>query len=177
MTQGKLNDIQGRRFGRWTVLALIPKDEWRKSKAEWECRCDCGVTKRVIGQNLVRGLTESCGCLRSELLSERKAGNLHNLRHGHAFSGYTTSEYRAWAKMKDRCLNPDSRSFADYGGRGITVCDRWIDGFENFLDDMGPKPGPRLSIDRIDNDGNYEPGNCRWATQSQQNANRRPRKK
>ena|SRR3990167_808317 len=96
-----------------------------------------------------------------------------NFKHGACRNG-GSPEYRAWAHLRNRCNNPRDRAYANYGGRGIEVCERW-DLVDNFLEDMGPRPGPEYSIDRIDNDGNYEPDNCRWTTDSEQNSNRRPR--
>ena len=94
-------------------------------------------------------------------------------RHGHARGGRQTTEYSAWLGMKKRCTKPNNSRYGSYGGRGITVCKRWMDSFQAFLADMGLKPSPDLSIDRIDNDGNYEPGNCRWATKEEQSSNKR----
>lgn len=107
-----------------------------------------------------------------ELKAERKKSN--NFRHGHT-SGGRSPEFRCWLGMRIRCHYPNKREWKWYGGRGITVCERWRQSFENFLADMGPKPSPEHTLDRINNDGNYEPGNCRWATEDEQRANKRPR--
>lgn len=158
---------------------MVPRARWARPQSEWYCRCDCGTRRVVSGGNLTRGLTLSCGCLRRELLAESKKGNEYNHKHGHAPAGRSSPEYRAWAKMKDRCGNPNSAEYKNYGARGIAVCERWSgrSGFPNFLADMGPRPSPELSLDRIDNGGDYTPNNCRWATRAQQNANRRPYKR
>src|SRR6185436_12968475 len=119
--------------------------------------------------------TRSCGCLRDELVSRQ------NLTHGHARQGRASSEYWTWSSMLARCYSPNHRRFRDWGGRGISVCARWRESFENFLADMGHRPAGRLgkrplfAIDRINNDGDYEPSNCRWATYKEQSQNRRPR--
>jgi hypothetical protein len=150
-----LIDLVGKEFGRLTVVALAGK---RGANLYWQCQCRCGGQKTVRGTHLKRGAIKSCNCLRG------------NPTHGEG--GNETREYRAWSDMRRRCRNPKRKDWPDYGGRGIKVCDRWQI-YTNFLADMGRKPGPKYSLDRIDNDGNYEPSNCRWATTKEQYHNRR----
>lgn len=156
-------NLVGKRFGRWIVLSFYLKDENRRYK--WLCKCDCGEEKVVFGINLTRGLSQSCGCLNRENLLKALT------KHGQAKAKNQSSEYAAWCEMKQRCADATQKN---YGGRGIGVCDRWLDSFENFFADMGKKPSPLHSLDRYpDNDGNYELGNCRWATDQQQAGNTR----
>ena len=137
----------------------------------WLFRCDCGKECKSSGSKVRSGHTKSCGCLAIERiralgLSRRGFGTTHG-RSG-------TSEYRTWCIMKQRCLNPKNKKYSYYGARGIRVCKRWLHSFENFLADMGPRPSKSFWLERINNDGNYAPRNCKWATVSEQMKNRRP---
>jgi len=165
------SEMIGKVFGRLTVLRFDRvKRVGTRRDSYYVCRCECGKTCSVACVLLRSGGTRSCGCLQREMRF------IINRKHGHKpFRGKPTKEYVAWQSMKARCYRPKNRCFKDYGGRGIEVCDRWLRSFQTFLDDIGIAPSRELSIDRIDVDGNYEPGNVRWATPSQQRRNRRDR--
>lgn len=164
-------DLVGMVFTWLTVIARAPRGKSYDSR--WLCLCKCGNERIVYGISLRNGTTKSCGCY------ARAQTAVMNRTHGHCTgaNGRRTGTWRIWLGMKQRILNPNTKKFHNYGGRGITICDRWKDSFENFLADMGECPSKLLSIDRKDNNGNYEPGNCRWATSKEQRANQRPRKK
>ena len=156
--------LLGLRFGNLIVASEAPTiGSGRFAVAAWNCLCDCGQSAVVRSTNLLCGITKSCGCLRVPPSP---------VRHGHHTRTCRSREYQSWAAMRQRCLNPKHKAWPDYGGRGISICARWAS-FENFLADMGRKPGPGYSIDRKNVHGNYEPSNCRWATASEQIANRR----
>lgn len=146
-------DLTGQTYNFLTVLREV---ETRKGLRFWECRCDCG-TITVVQQGAIRsGNTKGCGC------------RVNAPKHGMS----KTPTFSSWVNMKSRCLYEKAPNYAEYGGRGITVCDRWLESFENFLADMGVAP-PKHSIERLDVNGNYDPSNCKWATKSEQNNNKR----
>lgn len=155
----------GRRFNRWTV---IPGGEWRSYGAFLLCVCDCGQERLVERVKLKGGKTKSCGCLRNELTAARGRAMK---THGETV-GIITVEYRTWSSMRKRCLDPKTKYYYNYGGRGIGIDKRW-DSFPNFLEDMGRRPSPLHSLDRVDSNGDYSPLNCRWSTRSVQARNKR----
>ena len=147
-------ELTGQTFGKLTVLGLGPN---RGPKRRWRCQCECGRETLSQTSDLIAGKATGC-----RSCAVKRHGNT-------AFGGWQTPTYRSWDSMKQRCENPNAIGYHRYGGRGITVCIRWRECFENFLADMGERP-EGTSIDRINGDGNYEPSNCRWATRSEQNA-------
>jgi hypothetical protein len=161
-------------FGRLTTIGprfMLPYANGKNHTAYQVCQCECGNAGVHNAASLRRGNSLSCGCLHKESVARNGRANR---THGKT----NTSEYKCWRSMKRRCESQVVRSYKDYGGRGIKVCDRWLgdSGFENFFQDMGSKPSSKHSIDRVDVNGNYCPGNCRWATDSEQRRNRRTSK-
>lgn len=156
-----IDDKTGRRFGRLVATSRAPN---AKSGVAWHCRCDCGALRVVLGTNLQEGRTKSCGCLNVETVKLAK--------HGHDRKGQRSPTYRTWVSMISRCHDQNVKSFAGYGAKGITVCQRWRSCFEHFLADMGERPAG-CTIDRIDNDRGYFPGNCRWLDAFGQARNKR----
>lgn len=148
-------DISGKTYGLLTAIS-------REPRGRWLCKCACGNTCVTQTGNLNSGNSGSCGCRQ----------RTPRPTHGHASGGSISKEYRSWQDMIQRCYNPKNVHFDRYGLRGIAVCDRWKNSFVNFIKDVGVRPHPNLQIERINNDGNYEPGNVKWATRIEQMANR-----
>jgi len=153
------HNLDGQQFGKWLVLSF---DGFKKNKgASWLCKCSCGVEKSIAAGELLRNRTSSC---------HQCAMNEFSKTHGMT----DTLEYKTWCSMRARCYLPSNPSYSHYGGRGITVCERWLgeDGFQNFYADLGPKPYPEYSLERKDNNQGYNPDNCKWATILEQNRNK-----
>lgn len=158
-------DLMGLRFGRLTVI-----DRGHDGKTiRWICLCDCGGMAFTWGYSLRSGMTQSCGCRQVERAQQLRR------THGLTAGGKRPREYGIWAGMIQRCTNPRVKKFEHYGGRGIAVCARWRDSYEAFIADVGPSPTAQHQLDRIDPDGDYEPGNCRWVTRLENARNKRPK--
>lgn len=151
--------LDGARFGRLVVLERAVTDD---KATFYKCACDCGETKNVRAVSLRNGDTQSCGCLRKEKMAQKKT--THGL--------YGSPSYRSWRAMIIRCTDESHKQFKDYGGRGITIYPEWLASFESFVSDLGIRPSS-TTLDRINTNGNYEPGNCKWSTPTEQNRNKR----
>lgn len=163
---GELHDLTGKKFFRWTVIEKA--GNLKSGNATWLCKCDCGTTRIVIGSNLTRGLSKSCGCYNIEKATERII-NTKNTKHGL----YNTKLYKVFASMKGRCYNKRDKAYKNYGMRGIKICDEWLNDFMCFYNwsiENGYEEG--LSIERLDVNGNYEPSNCKWITLHEQQFNK-----
>lgn len=162
---GKFIDLTGQRFGRLTIVKRVENSNTGLTR--WLCQCDCNKQTVVASGHLKSGHTKSCGCLRKELPKLE----FHNLKHGHNRRNKTSQTYKTWKTMIQRCTNLKNPDYKNYGGRGIRVCEAWLS-FEGFFQDMGERP-PNMSLDRIDNSGDYRKENCKWSTAKEQARNMR----
>lgn len=162
-TRNMKYDMAGKKFGRLTVIE--PLGDPDKIHTKWRCICECGNTVTPRCDGLRAGNSKSCGCMQKEAAAASgRASRTHGKSH--------SPEYNSWHSMKSRCYNPNETGYHHYGGRGITVCDRWLNSLDDFIADMGPRP-KGTTVGRINNDGNYEPSNCRWETWPEQARNKR----
>lgn len=164
-----MNNIENQKFGRLTAIRF--DDGSVGNKPKWVCLCDCGNEKSILYYNLLKGNTISCGCAHTDMMKAKFT------KHGERVGRKMSVEYSAWHRMKQRCYDETHKDYPKWGGRGIKVCGRWLESFDNFLLDVGRRPSSNHSLDRYpNNDGNYEPGNFRWATKKEQAVNRRSTK-
>lgn len=164
----KAPNLKGQKFNKLTVLEFSHID--KKRQWCWVCECECGSKKTIPSYKITHGYVKSCGCFRKKT---NKKG-IFRVNHSGRKNGKETSEYRTWQKMKARCCNKNDAAYKHYGGRGIKVCERWLSSFQKFYEDMGSKPTLQHTLDRYpNNNGDYEPSNCRWATKKEQAGNTR----
>lgn len=176
MAEKSLSELLGgvTRFGRLSIIAEAePRVYGTRRHRRVHVLCDCGVSKEVAVLELKKGQSQSCGCFKIDKAREQGAATR---KHGESVRADYSTEYRIWIGMKSRCYNPKHVGYKNYGARGIAVCDEWVSSYPAFLADMGRRPSLDHTLDRIDNDSGYSPGNCRWATASEQRRNQRSRK-